>query len=128
MHVMRFVATKRRHANHPVLPSLLPYEDPYGGWGATFQQDSRDRHARLESLLKRSAPLDVFSAQQVLADRGGGFPICSHKGEAAISTTAAYVVDLRKGVLWIAIGPPDSNKFASYTFEGTARVSVSPRI
>ena len=110
-----------RHANHALLPSLIPHEDPRGGWGPSFRRDSQDRHDRLESLLAAAANLgkiDVAEAKRMLADRAGaGFPICSHVGEAEISTTAAYIVDLSQAMLWVAIGPPDSNNFVRYSFQ-----------
>jgi hypothetical protein len=62
----------------------------------------------------------------MLGDRSGpGFPICSHEGEAEIMTTAAYVVDLAAGDLWVAIGPPDSNEFVRYAFDQAA---AEPRL
>ena len=114
---------ERRHANHAVFPSLVPHQVPGGVAGARFHRESQDRHNRLQSLLaatSSSGSIDVAVAKRALADRGGsGFPICCHAGEscAQISTTAAYVADLQQGVLWVAIGAPDSNKFVRYSFE-----------
>ena len=110
-----------RHANHAVLQSVIPYEDPRGGWSVNFRRDSKHRHHRLEALLveavNTSERIDVATVKRLLADRGGdGFPICSHEDEAEIWTTAAYIVDLRHGLLWVSIGAPDSNEFISYSF------------
>ena len=115
------------HANHALLPALIPHEDKHGGWGPTFIDDSKARQARLEELLAAEpAPLGVSAARQMLGDRSGpGFPICSHEGEAEIMTTAAYVVDLAAGDLWVAIGPPDSNEFERYAFDQAA---AEPRL
>ena len=72
------------------------------------------------AVASSSGNIDVTVAKRALADRGGsGFPICCHAGEscAQISTTAAYVVDLKQGVLWVAIGAPDLNSFVRYSFQ-----------
>lgn len=70
----------------------------------TPDDDSRVRWRRMAGLLAGESAVDVATAQKILADHDGLFPICRHAGELVTVSSAIY--DLTSITLHYAYGPP----------------------
>jgi isopenicillin-N N-acyltransferase-like protein len=106
------------HANHYVSPALRGEERG----SAAFLANSRQRHARMDALLRAGhGRLDATALQAAMRDREGA-PDCISRGpddgEAGVQSVAAVLASPTHGRLWVADGPPHLHAFETVGFSG----------
>jgi len=108
------------HSNHYLSPELLS-EERHSVKGLA---NSKARYARMSQLLKEHIGcIDADKMEEILRDRTGEYPICRMLGDEDSDTiTAASVIAMpTKGVLRVAVGPPNLYEYKEYRFSDKSR-------
>lgn len=104
------------HANHYVAPSLLSEERA----SDAFLYNSRQRHARMDTLLREGAGRHAIEGLQAIARDRVGWPHCISRapgdGQEQVMSVACAIAAPASGQLWVAKGPPHEHAFEALGF------------